>query len=46
MEEEEKQAKLEEERKLAIKNKIKFVRARHILNEEREVIEEAERKIR
>lgn len=42
MEEEEKQAKAEEERKLAIKNKIKFVRARHILNEEKALVEEVE----
>jgi hypothetical protein len=40
MEEEERAAKAEAERLLAIKNKIKFVRARHILNEDEAVIRE------
>jgi hypothetical protein len=38
MEEEEKKAKAEQERLLVIKNKIKFVRARHILNSDKAVI--------
>jgi len=46
LEEEEKKAKEEEERKIAIKNKIKFVRARHILNEDVEVIKEVAEKIK
>ena len=46
LEEEEKKAKEEEERKIAIKNKIKFVRVRHILNEDAEVIKEVAEKIK
>jgi len=41
MEEEEKQAKAEAERQAAIKNKVKFIRARHILHEDEDVIKEA-----
>lgn len=45
MEEEEKKAKAEQERLLAIKNKIKFVRARHILNSDKAVIIEIHDKL-
>ena len=45
MEEEEKQAKAEQERLFAIKNKIKFVRARHILNKDQAVIMEIHQKL-
>ena len=41
LEEEEKQAKAEAERLFAIKNKIKFVRVRHILHEDEVVIKDA-----
>ena len=45
MEEEEKLAKMEAERQFSIKNKIKFVRARHILHEEEAVIKEIHEKL-
>ena len=37
--------KEEQERQFAIKNKIKFIRARHILNSDRDVIQEIHQKL-
>ena len=46
LEEEEKQAKAEAERLFAIKNKVKFVRVRHILHEDEAVIKDAKETLR
>jgi hypothetical protein len=45
LEEEERAAKAEAERQFAIKNKVKFIRARHILNEDDAVIREIRDKL-
>lgn len=45
LEEEERAAKAEAERLFAIKNKIKFIRARHILNEDEAIIREIREKL-
>eukprot|EP00347_Sterkiella_histriomuscorum_P011393 403372630 len=46
LEEEEKQKKAEQERLLAIKNKIKFVRARHILHEDENIVKQIHSQIK